>query len=88
MIIGIFGLVLSSTIIVLVSLMAVAFFKYSAEELTAEIRTLSISFYSSQIYACIVFCFSRYLYISNGIFALNPLRYWYLYLNIVSGKFQ
>jgi len=58
MLFSIIGLLLSGAIIVLISLMAVAFFKYSAEVLTYEIRTLSFSFYTSLIYAVIVFCFS------------------------------
>ena len=58
MMFSIIGLLLSGAIIVLISLMAVAFFKYSAEVLTYEIRTLGFSFYTSLIYAVIVFCFS------------------------------
>ena len=55
---SIIGLALSGAVIILICIMAINFFQYSAEILTYEKHGLSISFYTSLIYVCIVFCFS------------------------------
>ncbi|MHA1435457.1 MAG: hypothetical protein ACTSO7_16570 [Candidatus Heimdallarchaeota archaeon] len=55
---NIIGLALSVAIVILTSLMAIFFFQYSADLLTYERYGLSISYYTSLIFACIVFSFS------------------------------